>query len=284
MLSARNEQTKLAVRIEELEQQLVGALKEERRLIDTVDRFRVELNDCRKALRACTEQCEGLEQALLEAHDDKEKALASACETAEKRALIEAQQCDERIAKAKADADLEIKRCLKDAGKKVAKDLSESQMQLSEYAQRIDVLHASLIDKKRELKCMEKQLADEKIAAEGRVAQAVEGTEARVKMTTKVLRKELSDANAIISEYKQRCEQLQMSLFQAQHDARARESAALDAAAQHQLVIRNLQDEIEAQRALHGAEMLLADTEQAKLAMQVYELQTASAQTGRSNV
>jgi hypothetical protein len=39
MLSARNEQTKLAVRIEELEQQLVGALKEERRLIDTVDRF-----------------------------------------------------------------------------------------------------------------------------------------------------------------------------------------------------------------------------------------------------
>jgi hypothetical protein len=60
-----------------------------------------------------------------------------------------------------------------------------------------------------------------------------------------------------------------MSVFQAQHDARARETAALDAAAQHQLVIRNLQDEIDAQRALHGAEMLLAETEQAKLAMQL---------------
>jgi hypothetical protein len=284
MLSARNEQKKLVARIEELDQKLVSALKEERRLIDTVDKFRLELNDCRKSLKACTERCEGLEQALLEAREDKEKALVSACEAAEKRALIEAQKCDARIAQAKADADSEIKRCLKDAGKKVDQDLTETQMQLSEYAQRIDVLQSSLIEKRRELKGIEKQLADEKIAAEARVSQAVEDTESKVKMTTRVLRKEVSDAGAIVAEYKLRCDQLQMSLFQTQHDARAREAAALDAAVQQQQLIRNLQDEIEAQRALHSAEMQLADAEQAKLTLQLYELQIASAQTGRSKV
>jgi hypothetical protein len=101
-------------------------------------------------------------------------------------------------------------------------------------------------------------------------------------MTMKGLKKELSDANAVAAEYKRRCAELQMSLLQAQQDTRAREASAAAAAAQHEAVVRNFEDELEAQRALHSAEMQLAESEQARLSMQIYELQFANTHAGRA--
>jgi hypothetical protein len=282
MQIAISERNNLAAHIEELERKLMGALAEERRLIDTVDKTRLELNDTRKALRACTDQCENLQQSLAAAHEDKEMALKNASDAAAQRALINAQQVESQIAQTKAEADAETKRCLREAAKKFAQDLVESQTQLSESARRIDDLQASLVERKRELKGLEKQLGDEKANSEAKVAQAVADTEARVKMTMKGLKKELSDANAVAAEYKRRCEELQMSLLQAQHDASAREASAAAAAAQHEAVVRNFEDELEAQQALHSAEMQLADAEQARLAMQVYELEFANTHGGRA--
>lgn len=282
MQIARNEQASLVARVEELEGKLMGALKEERRLIDAADKMRSELHDTRKALRACTEQCDNLQQSLNAAYEDKDRALASAGEAAAQRAAIDAQAVAAQIAGAKAEADAETKRCLREAARKFAQDMMDSQMQVSDCAQRIEELQASLVERRRELRGVEKQLADEKAQTEANVAKAVAETEARVKMTMKGLKKELGDANAIAAEYKRRCAELEMSLLQAQQDAIASKAAAADAASRHETVVRNFQDELEAQRALHSAEMQLAETEQAQLAMQVYELEIASAQSARA--
>jgi hypothetical protein len=64
-------------------------------------------------------------------------------------------------------------------------------------------------------------------------------------------------------------------------DLKASEAAAQIAAAQHEAAIRNFQDELEAQRALHNAEMQTADAEQAKLALRVFELELNLSQVGR---
>jgi chromosome segregation ATPase len=286
MQLARNEQTSLAARIEELEQQLVSALTDERRLIDIADKTRLELNDTRKALRSCTEQCQHLQESLLAAHEDKEVALACVSQAAAQRALTEAQQFEDRMAEFKAAAEAETKRCVRDAAKKLAQDMTDSETQVSEYTRRIDDLQTSLVERRRELKVLERQLADERAETEAKVAKAVMDTEAKVKMTIKGLKKDLSDANALIAEHKRQCAELQNSLFQAQQVAKASETAAASAAAaanaHQEAVIRNFQDELEAQRALHSAEMQLADTEHAALAMRVYELEIAAAQAGRS--
>ena len=275
MQIARNERANLAARVEELEHQLVGALKEERRLIDNADKLRLELNECRKSLKACTERCEKLQQDLVAAHEGQVMALASASDAAAQRALVEAQHADTRIAQAKADADAEGKRCLREAAKKFALDIADSQMQVNEYAQRIDALQASLIERRRELKGVEKQLAEERAEIDAKVAKAVAEAEARVKMTIKGLKKELSDANAVTAEYKLRCEELQAGLHRATHDSQASEAAARDAAAQLHAASRHFEDELEAQRALHMAEMQNAEAEQARLALQIYELEIA---------
>ena len=94
-------------------------------------------------------------------------------------------------------------------------------------------------------------------------------------MTIKGLKKELSDANAVTAEYKLRCEELQASLHRATHDSQASEAAARDAAAQLHAASRHFEDELEAQRALHMAEMQNAEAEQARLALQIYELEIA---------
>ena len=282
MQIAVSERNNLAAHVEELERKLMSALAEERRLIDAVDKTRLELNDTRKALRARTEQCENLQQSVAAAYEDKEMALKNASEAAAQRDLINARQVEARIAEVKAEAEAETKRCLRDAAKKFAQDMVDSQTQVSEYVRTIDDLQASLVERRRELKGLEKQLGDEKADAEGKIAQAVADTEARVKMTMKGLKKELSDANAVAAEYKRRCAELQMSLLQAQQDTRAREASAAAAAAQHEAVVRNFEDELEAQRALHSAEMQLAESEQARLSMQIYELQFANTHAGRA--
>jgi hypothetical protein len=277
MQIARNEQANLAARVEELEQQLIGALKDERRLIEHADKLRSELNETRNSLKACTERCEEMQRELLAAREDQARAAAAATEAAAQRALIEAQQADARVAEAKADADAESKRILREAAKKFAQDIADCQLQVSEYAQRIEALQASLVERRRELRAMEKQLAEERGEVDAKVAQAVADTEARVKMTIKGLKKELSDANAVTAEYKQRCDELRATVQQAQLDKKASEAAALNAAAQLHASARKFEDELEAQRALHSAEMLVAESEQARLALQLYELQFASA-------
>ena len=160
MQIARNEQATLAARVEELEQHLIGVLKDESRLIDQTDKLRSELNDARNSLKACTARCEQMHQEILAAHEDKARAVASATEAAAQRAVIAAQQADARIAQAKADADAETQRCLRDSAKRFAQDIADSQMQVNEYAKRIEALQESLAEKRRELKSMEKQLAD----------------------------------------------------------------------------------------------------------------------------
>jgi chromosome segregation ATPase len=277
MQIARNEQATLAARVEELEQHLIGVLKDESRLIDQTDKLRSELNDARNSLKACTARCEQMHQEILAAHEDKARAVASATEAAAQRAVIAAQQADARIAQAKADADAETQRCLRDSAKRFAQDIADSQMQVNEYAKRIEALQESLAEKRRELKSMEKQLADAKAEVDGRVAEAVADAEAKVKMTIKGLKKQLSDANAVTAEYKQRCEELQASALRAQLDKQASEAAAVNAAARLQAAARNFEDELEAQRTLHSAEMQMAESEHAKLALQLYELQLASA-------
>jgi hypothetical protein len=278
---ASEEQMKLAARIQDLELQLLDALKEERRLIDIADKLRSEVSETRSSLAACTQRCETLQRDLLAAHDDKQKALSSASEEFAKRASIDAQQSEADIARAKADADAELKRCLREAAKKFAQEAAENQVQASEHEQKLEALQSSLTEKRRELKCIEKQLADERAGAEAKTAKALAQSEARVKMTIKGLKKELSDSNAMVAEYKRRSEALQTSLLRAQHDLKASEAAAQIAAAQHEAAIRNFQDELEAQRALHNAEMQTADAEQAKLALRVFELELNLSQVGR---
>ncbi len=276
MQMARNEKANLTARVGELEQQLVDSLKNEQQLIDHADKLQSELNDARNALKISTERCEEMQQKLLVAHEDKVRALAAAAEAAAQSALIEAQQVDARVAQAKADADAESKRCLRDMASKFAQDIADSQVQLNEYVQRIDALQASLVERRRELRGLEKQLADEKAEFDAKVAQAVADAETRVKMTIKGLKRELSDANAVTAEYKRRCEELQASLLRAQDEKAASEAAAKNANAQLQAATRNFEDELEAQRALHSAEILMAESEQARLSLQIYELQIAS--------
>ena len=280
MQMARDEQAKLAARIDELERNLVRALKEERRLLECMDKLRLELNDSRTSFGACVQQCEHLQERLLAAYGEKEQALTSASEAAAHQASIEAQKADAQIAQAKVDADAEVRRCLREAAHKFGQDMTASQMQTSDYAQRCDALQASLAERRREIKGLEKQLSDEREEGEGRAGKAAADTEARVKMTMKGLRKELSESSAAVAEYKQRCEALQAALLQAQLESKASAACAAAASAQHQVEMRNCHDEMEAQRALHSAEAQLAEAEQAALTMQIYELEIAAGQRG----
>ena len=153
MQMARDEQAKLAQRIEDLEGGLVRALKEERRLLDCNDKLRLELSDTRTSLGACVQQCGDLQQRLLEAYAEREHATTSAREAA----CIAAQQAETQLAQAKASAEAEVRRW-REAAHALGLEVASGQEQVGDYEQRCDALQASLAERRREIKGLEKQV------------------------------------------------------------------------------------------------------------------------------